>query len=66
MRQRHQLQREFDVGPEEIQFKQPEHPMEILGDAVAIAAWQIVVPVANTSRSPEIAYQDRVRERSVV
>jgi predicted nucleotidyltransferase component of viral defense system len=47
------LQREFDVGPEEIQFKQPEHPMEILGDAVAIAAWQIVVPVATTSRSPK-------------
>ncbi len=47
------LQREFDVGPDEIRFKQPERPMEILGDAVAIAAWQIVVPIANTSRSPK-------------
>jgi predicted nucleotidyltransferase component of viral defense system len=47
------LQREFDVGPDEIQFKQPEYPMEIMGDAVAIAAWQIVVPIANTPHSPK-------------
>ena len=27
--------------------------MAIMGDAVAIAAWQIVVPIANTARSPK-------------
>jgi predicted nucleotidyltransferase component of viral defense system len=47
------LQREFDFGPDEILFKQPDHPMAILGDAVAVAAWQIVVPMANTARSPK-------------
>jgi predicted nucleotidyltransferase component of viral defense system len=47
------LQREFDIGPDEIEFKQPEHPMAIMGDAIAIAAWQIVVPIANTARSPK-------------
>jgi len=47
------LQREFAIGPDEIVFKQPEHPLAIMGDTVAITAWQIVVPIADVARSPK-------------
>lgn len=47
------LQREFDFGGDAILFKQPDHPMAILGKALAVAAWQIVVPLASTARAPK-------------
>lgn len=45
------LQRDFDIGLDQITIKQPAHPMAIKGHAVAVAAWQIVVPVEKTSHS---------------
>jgi predicted nucleotidyltransferase component of viral defense system len=47
------LHRDFDIDPNEIALKQPSHPMGIKGDAVSVAAWQIVVPIGPTPRSPK-------------
>lgn len=47
------LQRDFDIDPRQIALKQPAHPMAIKGDSVAVAAWQIVVPIDSTERSPK-------------
>jgi predicted nucleotidyltransferase component of viral defense system len=47
------LHRDFGIDPNEIALKQPSHPMEIKGDAVSVAAWQIVVPIGPTPRSPK-------------
>jgi predicted nucleotidyltransferase component of viral defense system len=46
------LQREFDIDPDRIALKQPAHPAAIKGDPVAVATWQIVVPIDPTPRSP--------------
>lgn len=46
------LQRDFDIEPGRIAAKAPERPMAIKGDRVAVAAWQIVVPIDSTPRSP--------------
>lgn len=46
------LQREFDIDPDRIALKPPAHPAAIKGDRVAVAAWQIVVPIDQTPRSP--------------
>jgi len=47
------LQRDFDIGPDRIALKQPAHPTAIKGIPVAVAAWQIVVPIGPTPRSPK-------------
>lgn len=47
------LHRDFDIDPEEITLKQPSHPRAIKGDSISVAAWQIVVPIDATPRSPK-------------
>ena len=47
------LHREFGIDPQQIVLKQPLHPMAIKGDAMSVAAWQIVVPIGSTPRSPK-------------
>lgn len=47
------LQRDFDIDPHQILLKQPAHPMAIKGNSVAVTAWQIVVPIGSTERSPK-------------
>ena len=44
------LHRDFDIDPDEIALKHP--PMGIKSDSLA-AAWQIVVPIGPTPRSPK-------------
>lgn len=47
------LQRDFDIDPAQIALKQPLHPMAIKNDSVSVAAWQIIVPIGPTPRSPK-------------
>src|SRR5262249_48219496 len=47
------LHRDFDIDPDQILLKQPSHPMAIKSDAVSVAAWQIVVPISPTPRTPK-------------
>jgi predicted nucleotidyltransferase component of viral defense system len=47
------LHRDFDVDPDQIALKQPSHPMVIKSDTVSVAAWQMVVPIGPTPRSPK-------------
>jgi predicted nucleotidyltransferase component of viral defense system len=47
------LHRSFDIDPNQIAFGQPAHPMAIKGDSGSVAAWQIVVPIEPTQRSPK-------------
>jgi predicted nucleotidyltransferase component of viral defense system len=47
------LQRDFAIDPDRIALKQPSHPMGIKSDSVSVAAWQIVVPIGPTPRSPK-------------
>jgi len=47
------LQRDFDIDPNRIVLKQPPHPTTIRRDTLSVAAWQIVVPVDPTPRSPK-------------
>lgn len=47
------LQREFDVDPDKIALKQPARPAAIKRNPVTVAAWQIVVPIDATPRSPK-------------
>jgi predicted nucleotidyltransferase component of viral defense system len=46
------LHRSFDIDPNRIALKQPTQPMGIKGDSVSVAAWQIIVPISATPRSP--------------
>jgi predicted nucleotidyltransferase component of viral defense system len=46
------LQRDFDVDPDKITLKPPAYPTAIKADSVTVAAWQIVVPIDPTPRSP--------------
>jgi predicted nucleotidyltransferase component of viral defense system len=48
---RSSLQRDFDIGSNQIALKQPAHPMAIKGRSVTVAAWQIVVPIGTAPRS---------------
>jgi predicted nucleotidyltransferase component of viral defense system len=50
---RHSLERDFDIGPDQIVLKQPEFPLAIKDASVAVSAWQIVVPIGSTPRSPK-------------
>jgi predicted nucleotidyltransferase component of viral defense system len=47
------LQRDFDIDPSRIALKQPPDPMTIKSDTLSVTAWQIVVPVDPTPRSPK-------------
>ena len=47
------LQRDFNITSQQITLMQPEHPMAIKGDSVVVAAWQILVPITPTPRSPK-------------
>jgi len=47
------LARGFGIEPQTIGLKEPARPMEIKGTSVAVAAWQIAVPVDATSHSPK-------------
>jgi len=47
------LQREFDVDPSQVTLKHPQDPSITRGDGVAVAAWQIVVPIDLTPGSPK-------------
>jgi len=50
---RRSLQRDFDIDANQITCREPAHPMAIKGNSVAVAAWQIVVPIHPTTRSPK-------------
>jgi predicted nucleotidyltransferase component of viral defense system len=47
------LHRDFNIDSEKITLKNPPHPLAIKGDAVSVAAWQIVVPIDPTPNSPK-------------
>ena len=47
------LNRDFAIAPEQIALKEPSHPLPLKRDTAAIAAWQIVVPIDATPRSPK-------------
>jgi predicted nucleotidyltransferase component of viral defense system len=47
------LHRDFDIDPSEIALKQPLHPMAIKTNSVSVTAWQIVVPITSTPKSPK-------------
>ena len=47
------LHREFDIDPDRIVLKQPSHPMAIKNDSLSVTAWQIIVPIGPTPRSPK-------------
>lgn len=47
------LQRDFAIDRQQITLKQPARPAAIKDDPVSVAAWQIVVPIDPTPRSPK-------------
>lgn len=47
------LARQFDLAPNSIGLKAPDDPDAILGDEVSVAAWQLIVPLEATPRSPK-------------
>jgi predicted nucleotidyltransferase component of viral defense system len=47
------LHRDFDIDPSEIALKQPLHPATIKSNSVSVTAWQIVVPITSTPKSPK-------------
>jgi predicted nucleotidyltransferase component of viral defense system len=47
------LHRDFGIDPNQIALKQPSNPMGIKNVPVSVAAWQIIVPVSPTPRSPK-------------
>jgi predicted nucleotidyltransferase component of viral defense system len=49
----HSLQRDFGTSPDQITLKQPSRPSAIKEIPVAVAAWQIAVPIDATPRSPK-------------
>jgi len=50
---KHSLQRDFGISPDQITLKQPSRPSAIKEIPVAVAAWQIAVPIDPTPRSPK-------------
>jgi predicted nucleotidyltransferase component of viral defense system len=50
---RQSLHRDFAVDPDRIALRQPAHPMAIKSASVSVTAWQIIVPVGPTPRSPK-------------
>lgn len=49
----HALESRFGLVPEAIAVKSPQDPAGIAGDEVHVAAWQLVVPLEPTPRSPK-------------
>ena len=47
------LQRDFDIDAAQIALKRPEQPELVKGSDVNVAAWQIVVPVNPTPKTPK-------------
>jgi predicted nucleotidyltransferase component of viral defense system len=47
------LHRDFDINPNQIALKQPPHPLAIKSHSVSVTAWQIVVPISSTRKSPK-------------
>jgi predicted nucleotidyltransferase component of viral defense system len=47
------LHRDFDIDPDQIALKQPSHSIAIKSNRVSVAAWQIVVPIVPTPKSPK-------------
>jgi predicted nucleotidyltransferase component of viral defense system len=47
------LHRDFGIGPERISLKKPERPDLVKQAPVAVAVWQIIVPVEATPRAPK-------------
>ena len=60
------LERDFGIDAAGIGMKRPKQPEVIKGSDVAVAAWQIVVPVDPEPRAPRLAHQDRVRQHPVL
>ena len=56
------LHREFGIDPDQIALKRPSHPAAIImSPPVSVAAWQIVVPIGATPRSPSRASRSNSR-----
>lgn len=49
----HALESRFGLKPEAITVKSPDDPAAIAGERVHVAAWQLVVPLEPTPRSPK-------------
>jgi predicted nucleotidyltransferase component of viral defense system len=47
------LSRDFNIASDQITLKATSHPDLVNQDQVAVAAWQIVVPIGATPRSPK-------------
>jgi len=47
------LQRNFDIDAGQITLKRPAHPELVKGSSVNVIAWQIVVPVSATPKTPK-------------
>ena len=47
------LQRDFDIDAAQIALKRPAQPELVKGSDVNVAAWQIVVPVNSTPKTPK-------------
>jgi predicted nucleotidyltransferase component of viral defense system len=47
------LQRDFDIDAAQISLKRPAHPEVVKGSDVNVVAWQIVVPVSSTPKTPK-------------
>jgi predicted nucleotidyltransferase component of viral defense system len=47
------LQRDFDIDAAQIALKRPAQPKLVKGSDVNVAAWQIVVPVSPTPKTPK-------------
>ena len=47
------LERDFGIRPQSIGVRQPKDFVSIKGDEVAVAAWQLVVPVEETAHAPK-------------
>ena len=47
------LQRDFDIDATQIALKRPAQPELVRGSAVKVAAWQMIVPVKPTPKTPK-------------
>jgi predicted nucleotidyltransferase component of viral defense system len=47
------LNRDFGIAPDQISLKRPEHPDLVKQASIAVAAWQIIVPIDATPRAPK-------------
>lgn len=47
------LARDFDISSDQISLKKPPRPDLVTHDSIAVAAWQIIVPIVATPRAPK-------------